>query len=88
MPEAYNQLREITTRLEKHYRDMQDFEFTIQDGTLYMLQTRNGKRTGRPPCALPSRWWKKGSSPRKKPSSASSRTSCTTSWFRASTKRA
>ena len=47
MPEVYNQLREITTRLEKHYRDMQDFEFTIQDGKLYMLQTRNGKRTGR-----------------------------------------
>src|SRR6185295_9136007 len=47
MPEVYNQLREITTRLEKHYKDMQDFEFTIQDGTLYMLQTRNGKRTGR-----------------------------------------
>ena len=37
---------EITTRLEKHYRDVQDFEFTIQDGKLYMLQTRNGKRTG------------------------------------------
>jgi pyruvate,orthophosphate dikinase len=46
MPEVYNQLRDITTRLEKHYRDMQDFEFTIQDGKLYMLQTRNGKRTG------------------------------------------
>jgi pyruvate,orthophosphate dikinase len=46
MPNVYNQLREITTRLEKHYRDMQDFEFTIQDGKLYMLQTRNGKRTG------------------------------------------
>src|SRR5229473_29653 len=40
MPEVYKQLREITTRLEKHYRDMQDFEFTIQDGKLYMLQTR------------------------------------------------
>ena len=47
MPEVYDQLREITTRLEKHYKDMQDFEFTIQDGKLYMLQTRNGKRTGR-----------------------------------------
>src|SRR6202140_1211670 len=47
MPEVYQQLREITTRLEKHYHDMQDFEFTIQDGKLYMLQTRNGKRTGR-----------------------------------------
>ncbi|MGH9669008.1 MAG: PEP-utilizing enzyme, partial [Terriglobales bacterium] len=46
MPGVYRQLREITTRLEKHYRDVQDFEFTIQDGRLYMLQTRNGKRTG------------------------------------------
>src|ERR1700685_480021 len=46
-PDTYKQLREITSRLEKHYRDMQDFEFTIQDGRLYMLQTRNGKRTGR-----------------------------------------
>ncbi|MGC2186464.1 MAG: pyruvate, phosphate dikinase [Terriglobales bacterium] len=47
MPSVYDQLREITTRLEKHYRDLQDFEFTIQEGKLYMLQTRNGKRTGR-----------------------------------------
>jgi len=47
MPQVYDQLRNITTRLEKHYHDMQDFEFTIQDGKLYMLQTRNGKRTGR-----------------------------------------
>ncbi len=46
MPEAYKQLREITTNLEKHYRDVQDFEFTIEEGKLYMLQTRNGKRTG------------------------------------------
>ncbi len=46
MPGAYRQLREITTNLEKHYRDMQDFEFTIEHGTLFMLQTRNGKRTG------------------------------------------
>ncbi|HXB71375.1 MAG TPA: pyruvate, phosphate dikinase [Candidatus Acidoferrales bacterium] len=45
-PAVYNQLREITTMLEQHYRDIQDFEFTIQDGKLYMLQTRNGKRTG------------------------------------------
>ena len=43
---VYNQLREITTMLEKHYRDIQDFEYTVQDGKLYMLQTRNGKRTG------------------------------------------
>ena len=46
LPEAYNQLREITTSLENHYKDMQDFEFTIEEGKLYMLQTRNGKRTG------------------------------------------
>ena len=46
MPEAFAQLREITTNLEKHYNDMQDFEFTIEEGKLYMLQTRNGKRTG------------------------------------------
>jgi pyruvate, orthophosphate dikinase len=46
MPKAYKQLREITTRLEKNYRDVQDFEFTIQDERLFMLQTRSGKRTG------------------------------------------
>ncbi len=46
MPAVYKQLREITSNLEKHYRDVQDFEFTVQDGKLYMLQTRNGKRTG------------------------------------------
>jgi pyruvate,orthophosphate dikinase len=44
--DVYNQLREITAMLEKHYKDMQDFEFTVQEGKLYMLQTRNGKRTG------------------------------------------
>ncbi|HEY8671976.1 MAG TPA: pyruvate, phosphate dikinase, partial [Terriglobales bacterium] len=46
MPDVFKQLREITTRLENHYKDMQDFEFTIQDRKLYMLQTRNGKRAG------------------------------------------
>lgn len=45
MPEVYNQFVEICGILEKHYRDMQDMEFTIQDKKLYMLQTRNGKRT-------------------------------------------
>ena len=43
--EIYNQFVEISTRLESHYRDMQDIEFTIERGKLYMLQTRNGKRT-------------------------------------------
>ncbi len=46
MPKAYKQLRDITTRLERNYKDIQDFEFTIQDEKLYMLQTRSGKRTG------------------------------------------
>jgi len=46
MPHVYEDLKSITQKMEKHYRDMQDFEFTIQDGKLYMLQTRNGKRTG------------------------------------------
>ncbi len=45
MPEAYAQFVEICGKLEKHYRDMQDMEFTIEDRKLYMLQTRNGKRT-------------------------------------------
>jgi len=46
MPKAYKQLRDITSRLERNYKDIQDFEFTIQDEKLYMLQTRSGKRTG------------------------------------------
>lgn len=46
MPAIYDQLKAISERLEKHYRDMQDYEFTIENGVLYMLQTRNGKRTG------------------------------------------
>ena len=45
MPEVYKQFVEISQKLEKHYRDMQDMEFTIENGKLYMLQTRNGKRT-------------------------------------------
>ena len=45
MPEVYNQFKKICDILEKHYRDMQDMEFTIEDKHLYMLQTRNGKRT-------------------------------------------
>ena len=45
MPEVYSQFVDIANKLETHYRDMQDMEFTIEDKTLYMLQTRNGKRT-------------------------------------------
>ncbi len=47
MPEAYNELVNVYKTLEKHYRDMQDIEFTIQNKKLWMLQTRNGKRTAR-----------------------------------------
>src|SRR5438477_7713595 len=46
MPAVYKQLEEVRKTLEKHYRDVQDIEFTIQKGKLWMLQTRNGKRTG------------------------------------------
>jgi pyruvate,orthophosphate dikinase len=45
MPKVYQQLEKVRQLLEKHYRDMQDMEFTVEDGTLYMLQTRVGKRT-------------------------------------------
>ena len=45
MPHVYEQFADIANRLERHYKDMQDMEFTIEDGKLYMLQTRNGKRT-------------------------------------------
>jgi pyruvate,orthophosphate dikinase len=46
MPEIYKELDSIQTKLENHYRDMQDMEFTVQEGKLWFLQTRNGKRTG------------------------------------------
>ena len=50
MPTIYTELRDTVKMLEKHMKDMQDTEFTVQDGRLFMLQTRNGKRTG--PAAL------------------------------------
>ena len=46
-PQPYRELVEVTNRLEKHYQNMQDIEFTVQEGTLFILQTRNGKRTGK-----------------------------------------
>jgi pyruvate, orthophosphate dikinase len=46
MPEVYKQLDEVRTKLENHYKNVQDIEFTVQKGKLWMLQTRNGKRTG------------------------------------------
>ncbi len=47
MPEVFGQFRDVIGRLERHYRDMQDIEFTVEKGRLYMLQTRNGKRTAK-----------------------------------------
>ena len=47
MPEVFGQFRDVIGRLERHYRDMQDIEFTVERGRLYMLQTRNGKRTAK-----------------------------------------
>jgi pyruvate,orthophosphate dikinase len=47
LPQAYEQLLETISRLEQHYRDMQDIEFTVEEGTLFLLQTRTGKRTAR-----------------------------------------
>src|SRR3970282_2801043 len=47
MPKVYKQFMDITSRLEKHYKDMQDVEFTIERGKLWMLQTRTGKRTAK-----------------------------------------
>ena len=46
MPKAFDELEGIRKTLEKHFKDVQDFEFTIQEGKVFMLQTRNGKRTG------------------------------------------
>ncbi|MEO8113565.1 MAG: pyruvate, phosphate dikinase, partial [Phenylobacterium sp.] len=47
LPEVFNEFKAVVERLEKHYRDMQDIEFTVEKGRLYMLQTRNGKRTAK-----------------------------------------
>ncbi len=59
LPGAYKELLEVREKLERHYLDMQDIEFTVQQNKLYMLQTRNGKRTApRPACGSRSRWRK------------------------------
>ena len=73
MPQVYKQLREITNKLEQHYRDVQDFEFTVQEGTLYMLQTRTGKRTAHAAVKIAVDMVGRGSSPRKRRCSALSR---------------
>ena len=47
LPDVFAQFKQVVEKLEKHYRDMQDIEFTVEQGRLYMLQTRNGKRTAK-----------------------------------------
>ena len=47
MPKVYKQLTQVFLKLEKHYRDMQDIEFTVENNKLWMLQTRSGKRTAK-----------------------------------------
>ncbi len=60
MPDIYAQLYAIQDRLEAHYKDMQDLEFTIQDGKLWLLQTRNGKRTGKAMVKIALDMWREG----------------------------
>src|SRR5437899_2213684 len=88
MPQVYDQLREITTRLEKHYRDMQDFEFTIQEGKLYMLQTRNGKRTGLAAVKVALQMVEEGLITKEEAIFRVEPNQLTTFWFRDSMKRA
>ena len=47
MPKVFNELKNVFVKLERHYRDMQDIEFTVENNKLWMLQTRNGKRTAK-----------------------------------------
>ncbi|MGM0439817.1 MAG: pyruvate, phosphate dikinase [Chlamydiota bacterium] len=60
MPEVYQQLHDIVDKLEEHYKDMQDIEFTIDDGRLFMLQTRTGKRTGFAAIRMATEMYKEG----------------------------
>ena len=86
MPEVYAQFEEIAQRLERHYRDMQDLEFTIERGTLYMLQTRSGKRTAPAAVKIAVDMVNEGSSRARRRSSGSTpRRSCSSS-CRASTR--
>ena len=86
-PEPHKQLLALMQLLENHYRDMCDIEFTIEQGRLFMLQTRVGKRTAAARCAWPSRWRTRGSSTRRKRCCACSPRSSTSCCTRSSTRR-
>ena len=60
MPTSYAEFAEICQQLELHYKEMQDVEFTIERGKLWMLQTRDAKRTAQAAVASPSTWWRRG----------------------------
>ena len=59
LPKPFKELVLVQKKLEKHFKDMQDFEFTIEDEKLYMLQTRNGKGLDWQLCVLPLKWLKR-----------------------------
>ena len=87
MPEVFKQFAATTKLLEKHYRDMQDLEFTVERGKLWMLQTRNGKRTAKAALRSRSRWPTKASSRARTRSPASSPARSISSCTRPSTPR-
>ena len=87
MPKVYEQFMKITSRLEKHYTDMQDVEFTIERGKLWMLQTRNGKRTAKAIVKIAVDMANEDSSRRPTRCAASRRTMWTRSCIRSSTTR-
>ena len=78
MPKVYEQLMDIRKKLESHYKEMQDIEFTVEEGTLYMLQTRTGKRTGSAAVRIAVEMVKEDSSTSPPRSSGSARTASTT----------
>ena len=87
MPKVYEQLLDIRQKLETHYKEMQDIEFTVQDGTLYMLQTRTGKRTGTAAVRIAVEMVKEGLIDETTASSGSAPTASTTCCCRSSTRR-
>ena len=60
LPDAFRELQDMVRRLEEHYRDLQDIEFTVEEGRLYLLQTRTGKRTAAAALSAPWTWWTRG----------------------------
>ena len=60
LPHAYQELERVARTLERHFRDMQDMEFTVERGMLYMLQTRRGQRSGQAAVRIACEWWTRG----------------------------